>query len=79
MPQFLFLEIVDNDAHVLSLLMISDETHFDFSGYVIEQNFWYLAEGHPIKLHEQQLEFYLPCTSNRSQKILLVCPVSSVS
>lgn len=43
MPQFLFLEILDNDAHMLSLLMMSDETHFDFSVYVIEQNLWCLA------------------------------------
>jgi hypothetical protein len=38
--------------------MMPDETHFDFSGYVIEQQFWYLAEGHPIQLHEQQFEFF---------------------
>jgi hypothetical protein len=53
MFQFLFFKILDNDADVLILLIMSNA----HSGYVIKQNFWYLAEGHPMQLHEQQLEF----------------------
>ena len=50
-----FLHLINQNQELVNNLLMSDEAHFHFSGFINKQNFRYWSATNPTELHERPL------------------------
>jgi hypothetical protein len=62
------LNMINDNPDLVNNLLMSDEAHFQLSGFVSKQNFHYLSSKNPQRFHEKLLH---------SVKVTIWCAISS--